>query len=146
MTRDERLSRLEQQLHQQVGLCNDLLMQIAELNLKMRFALSLMRVHKRNAATIIDPASGTPKLELMDGYVAYLSGGRDMIATVIENEISAMEQRMADVEATDAAHESAATDESGDQPDREEGGEGRSGSSVVEGTFGRTGDAKETRH
>lgn len=91
MTRDERLARLEHNLALQSNLCDDLLAQIAELNLKMRFALSLMRVRKQSTATIIDPTSGAPKLELMDGYVAYMRGGRDMMMRVIDDEIAAME-------------------------------------------------------
>lgn len=149
MTRDERLARLEHQLHQQTGLCNDLLEQIAELNLKMRFALSLMRVRKQSRTSIIDPASGAPKLELMDGYIAYLTGGRDMIAAVIEAEIAEAERHMAEAEKAGAPYEaenSNADDGSGPQPDREGSGEGSGGSSVVEGAFGKTGDPSETRH
>lgn len=98
MTRDERLSRLETVCRQQAALCDDLIEQIAEANLKIRFVLSLLRVAKRPANMILG-ADGKSSLELTDGYVAYMAGGREAVISVIEKEIDAAQEVLARAEA-----------------------------------------------
>ena len=143
MTRDERLLRLETRASEMVNLCDDLLGQIAEVNLKVRFALSLMRVRKQSAAPLLD-ASGHAPVELMDGYDAYLHGGREIMLSRIEREIDDMQTQLA----LEAQRESqnADTSDGASRPGspREESREGDGGSAPGQNLKSAT-DAPQAR-
>lgn len=93
MTRDERLLRLEACVQKQTALLNDLLEQIAETNLKIRFIFATMRVvDTRQATSALIGADGKRQIAMLDGYTAYMTSGRDLALAVVEKELHAYEQ------------------------------------------------------
>ena|SRR3990167_5881281 len=140
MTRDDRLASLEKHRSKVDGCLTDVLDQLAELNLKMRFALSLMRVRKQAKSSLIDPTTNAPQLELMDGYVAYCHGGREAMLVMIEREIR-------EYEAFEEAARAQAHADNGDAgTTRGESGEGGGGSPAGEASGPAPRDPGETTH
>lgn len=107
MTRDDRLIRLESHAHKISGLYNDLLTQMAEVNLKLRFVLHCMRCVKPQQSVLLGP-DDKPQVTLINGYEAYMSGGREQIAALIEQEITEFEAMLAEERARAEAAEIAA--------------------------------------
>ena len=134
---DRRLARLERHIEALAAQYQDVLEQLAEANLRIRFALSLMRVQKRSASKILDPSTNAPKLELTDGYGAYLTGGREVILAAIEREMRVIAAHLERQERDHAAPStSPGLHEAGTRTSAPPGGDTCGGSSALEDPIG----------
>jgi septal ring factor EnvC (AmiA/AmiB activator) len=88
MTRDQRLTRLEDHVMDLRDKQSMLAQQLTEIQLRVRFCMEAMRmVNREKPASLLVDGDGKKKLDLVSGYYAYtFQGGRDETLATVEKE------------------------------------------------------------